>query len=198
MNPSRHVPQTNPAGQPGQTAPSAASVPVQELIASLCATVPDYPKPGIVFKDLTPVFADGGALKAMVDALVEPFRGKFDAVAGVEARGFLLAAAAAYATGTGVVTVRKAGKLPREVVSEDYSLEYGTATLELHSADLVPGTRVLILDDVLATGGTLGAAARLFERCGVEVAGVGVVMELAELNGRDALAGHRVHSLLGL
>jgi len=195
VNPSRREPQANPAEHPQQT---ATSVPVQELIASLCATVPDYPKPGIVFKDLTPVFADGVALKAMVDALVEPFRGQFDAVAGVEARGFLLAAAAAYATDTGVVTVRKAGKLPREVVSEDYSLEYGTATLELHSADLAPGTRVLILDDVLATGGTLGAAARLFARCGVEVAGVGVVMELGELKGRDALDGHRVHSLLSL
>ena len=95
-----------------------------------------------------------------------PFKGQFDAVAGVEARGFLLAAAAAYATGTGVITVRKAGKLPREVVSEDYALEYGSATLELHTTDLAPGSRVLILDDVLATGGTLGAAARLFERCG--------------------------------
>ncbi len=172
--------------------------PVAELISRLCATVPDYPQPGIVFKDLTPVFADGAALKAVVDALVEPFRGRFDAVAGVEARGFLLAAAAAYATDTGVITVRKAGKLPREVVSEDYSLEYGTATLELHTGDLPPGARVLILDDVLATGGTLGAAARLFERCGVEVAGVGVVMELGGLKGRDALGGHRVHSLLDL
>ena len=174
------------------------ATPVGELITSLCATVPDYPKPGIVFKDLTPVFADGAALKAVVDALVEPFRGQFDAVAGVEARGFLLAAAAAYATDTGVVTVRKAGKLPRAVVSEDYSLEYGTATLELHTDDVAPGTRVLILDDVLATGGTLGAAARLFARCGVEVAGVGVVMELGDLDGRASLAGHRVHSLLNL
>jgi len=174
------------------------AVPVDQLITSLCATVPDYPKPGIVFKDLTPVFADGTALKAVVDALVLPFHGQFDAVAGVEARGFLLAAAAAYATGTGVVTVRKAGKLPRAVVSEDYSLEYGTATLELHSSDLAPGTRVLILDDVLATGGTLGAAARLFERCDVEVAGIGVVMELGGLNGRAALDGHRIHSLLDL
>ncbi len=134
---------------------SETTAPVDKLISSLCATIPDYPKPGIVFKDLTPVFADGAALKAVVDALVEPFKGQFDAVAGVEARGFLLAAAAAYATGTGVITVRKAGKLPREVVSEDYALEYGSATLELHTTDLAPGSRVLILDDVLATGGTL-------------------------------------------
>lgn len=171
---------------------------VDGLVNSLCATIPDYPKPGISFKDLTPVFADGAALKAVVDALVEPFKGQFDAVAGVEARGFLLAAAAAYATGTGVITVRKAGKLPREVVSEDYSLEYGTATLELHTTDLPAGSRVLILDDVLATGGTLGAAVRLFERCGVQVAGVGVVLELEGLLGREALAGHHVSSLLRL
>jgi adenine phosphoribosyltransferase len=195
VNPSE--PQAKVTSPTGAT-PSGAALPVDELITSLCATVLDYPKPGVVFKDLTPVFADGGAFKAVVDALVAPFRGSFDAVAGVEARGFLLAAAAAYATGTGVVTVRKAGKLPREVISEDYTLEYGHATLELHSSDLAPGTRVLILDDVLATGGTLGATARLFERCGVEVSGVGVVMEIGELNGRAALGGYRIHSLLNL
>jgi adenine phosphoribosyltransferase len=172
--------------------------PVDQLISSLCATIPDYPKPGISFKDLTPVFADGAALAAVVNALIEPFEGQFDAIAGVEARGFLLAAAAAYAAGTGVITVRKAGKLPRAVVSEDYALEYGTATLELHTTDLAPGSRVLILDDVLATGGTLGAAARLFERCGIHVAGVGVVMELDDLGGRAALASHNVRSLLRL
>ena len=172
------------------------ATPVDELVSSLCATIPDYPKPGISFKDLTPVFADGPAFKAVIEALVSPFEGQFDAVAGVEARGFLLAAAAAYATGTGVVTVRKAGKLPREVVAEDYALEYGTATLELHTTDLAPGSRVLILDDVLATGGTLGAAVRLFERCGIHVAGAGVVLELEDLPGRAALAGQQVLSLL--
>lgn len=171
---------------------------MDELITSLCITVPDYPKPGISFKDLTPVFANPTAFRSVVESLVEPFRGQFDAVAGVEARGFLLAAAAAYATNTGVVTVRKAGKLPRAVFAEDYALEYGTATLELHTSDLPAGSRVLILDDVLATGGTLGAATRLFERCGIHVAGVGVVMELGELRGRSALTGHRVRSLLRL
>ena len=181
-----------------EPAPARRSIPVDELITGLCATVPDYPKPGISFKDLTPVFANPAAFHAVVDSLVEPFRGQFDVVAGVEARGFLLAAAAAYATNTGVITVRKAGKLPRAVFAEDYALEYGTATLELHTSDLPAGSRVLILDDVLATGGTLGAAARLFERCGVHVAGVGVVMELGELRGRSALTGHRVRSLLRL
>ncbi len=176
--------------------PTRPATTVGELISSLCATIADYPKPGVSFKDLTPVFADAAALKAVVDALIEPFKGEFDAVAGVEARGFLLASAAAYAAGTGVITVRKAGKLPREVVAEDYTLEYGTATLELHTTDLAPGSRVLILDDVLATGGTLGATVRLFERCGVHVAGVGAVLEIDALNGRAALPGYEIHTLL--
>ncbi|MEN2745928.1 adenine phosphoribosyltransferase [Sinomonas halotolerans] len=165
------------------------------MLDRLCATVPDYPQPGVSFKDLTPVFADAGALRAVVDAVIEPFAGTFDLVAGVEARGFLLAGAAAYATGTGMLTVRKAGKLPRTVYAEDYALEYGTATLEVHTTDIPAGARVLILDDVLATGGTVGAAARLVERCGARVAGVGVVLELEGLGGRGALAGRHVHSL---
>ena len=169
---------------------------VSAVIEQLCATVPDYPSPGIVFKDLTPVFADGPALKQVVDAIVNSFAGKFDAVAGVEARGFLLAAAAAYATGSGVITIRKAGKLPREVYSESYALEYGEATLELHQEDVPAGTRVLILDDVLATGGTLGAAAALLERTGAVVAGVGVVLEIDALPGRANLAPYNVVSLL--
>ncbi|NYE93821.1 adenine phosphoribosyltransferase [Psychromicrobium silvestre] len=171
---------------------------IEELILRLCATVPDYPKPGIVFRDLTPVFADGPALRAIVNALVEPFAGQFDAVAGIEARGFLLAAAAAYATGTGVVTVRKAGKLPRPVFTEKYELEYGESALELHQDDLQAGSRVLVLDDVLATGGTLAAASRLFAQAQVHIVGYGVVLELSELHGRSALPGHRVRSLLRL
>lgn len=174
--------------------PAAESV--QALINRLMETVPDYPQHGISFKDLTPVFADGPALRAVVDALVAPFEGQFDAVAGVEARGFLLAAAAGYATGKGVITVRKAGKLPREVYREDYALEYGTAALELHKEDISAGCRVLILDDVLATGGTLGAVARLFERAGVHVAGFGVVLELEQLGGRSNLADNHICSLL--
>ncbi len=166
------------------------------MVERLCATVVDYPQGGIVFKDLTPVFADGAALKQVVDAIVGPFAGQFDAVAGVEARGFLLAAAAAYATGTGVITIRKAGKLPRAVYSESYALEYGEATLELHRDDVPAGTRVLILDDVLATGGTLGAAAALLERTGAVVAGIGVVLEIDALPGRANLAGRDIESLL--
>lgn len=169
---------------------------VSAVIERLCATVEDYPQEGIVFKDLTPVFADGAALKQVVDAIVNSCAGQFDAVAGVEARGFLLAAAAAYATGTGVITIRKAGKLPREVYSESYALEYGEATLELHREDVPAGTRVLILDDVLATGGTLGAAAALLERTGAVVAGIGVVLEIDALPGRANLDGMEVVSLL--
>ncbi|RAN69417.1 adenine phosphoribosyltransferase [Bacillus sp. SRB_336] len=170
--------------------------PVSAVVERLCATVPDYPEIGIVFKDLTPVFADGAALRQVVDSIVGAYAGKFDAVAGVEARGFLLAAAAAYATGTGVITIRKAGKLPRPVFAENYALEYGRATLELHRDDIPSGTRVLILDDVLATGGTLGAAAALLERAGAVVAGVGVVLEIDALAGRTNLPGREVVSLL--
>ncbi len=182
---------------PSESNPETADNPhVSAVVERLCATVPDYPEPGIVFKDLTPVFADGPALKLVVDSIVAKFAGKFDAVAGVEARGFLLAAAAAYATGTGVITIRKAGKLPRDVYAESYALEYGEATLELHQEDVPAGTRVLILDDVLATGGTLGAAATLLERTGAVVAGIGVVLEIDALPGRENLSGREIVSLL--
>ena len=182
-----------PADRSDSAGPARASV--EDILDRLCATVPDYPKPGITFKELTPAFADAEGLRAIVDAIVAPFAGQFDLVAGIEARGFLLAAAAAYATGTGVLTVRKAGKLPRETFFEEYALEYGTAALDVHTTDIRRGARVLVLDDVLATGGTVGAAVRLVNRCGGEVIGVGVVLELEGLGGRAALAGQRVHSL---
>ncbi|MCC9206528.1 adenine phosphoribosyltransferase [Arthrobacter sp. zg-Y769] len=169
---------------------------IEQTIERLGAVIPDYPKPGIVFRDLTPVFADGPALRRVVDALIAPFAGQFDFVAGVEARGFLLAAAAAYASGKGVITVRKPGKLPREVFSESYSMEYGDSTLELHRDDMPVGSRVLILDDVLATGGTLGAAARLIRKAGAEVAGFGVVLELGDLDGRNRLGDTPVTALI--
>ena len=184
-------------------------VPVDELIASIAVDVPDFPEPGVVFRDLTPVFADAGAFRRMVDALTEPADVDprvaavgaadggpgFDVVAGVEARGFLLAAAVALDAGTGVVPVRKAGKLPRERVSAEYTLEYGTATLELHTDSIRPGQRVLLVDDVLATGGTLEAAITLVERLGGIVTAVSVVIELAALGGRQRIAPHPVHAL---
>ena len=170
----------------------------RDLVGGLLASIPDFPRPGILFRDLTPVFADAVAFKALIDDLVGHFRGTFDAVAGVEARGFLLAAAAAYATGTSLLVIRKSGKLPGDVLTEHYDLEYGADALELQPRRHSPAARVLILDDVLATGGTLIAAARLVERAGYTVSGLGVVLELTDLGGRAQLAGHQVHSILRL
>jgi adenine phosphoribosyltransferase len=165
------------------------------LVEENTAIIEDFPKPGITFRDLTPVFADGPSLRAVTDALVAPFAGRIDAVAGVEARGFLLAAASAYALDLGVLVIRKPGKLPREVISESYDLEYGSTSLEVQPGDFPPGTRILLLDDVLATGGTLAAATRLIERAGWVVAGVSVVLELEELNGRANLEGRDIRSI---
>jgi adenine phosphoribosyltransferase len=159
--------------------------------------VPDFPKPGIVFKDLMPLFADGAAFRRVIDGIVEHHgRDSFDVVAGVEARGFVVAAAIAYATGTGVIPIRKAGKLPRKALSASYELEYGEATLEVHEDAFIAGQRVLVVDDVLATGGTAGAALELVERAGGEVAGFTVLMELAFLKGRERLSPRTVHALL--
>ncbi|MEI5584137.1 MULTISPECIES: adenine phosphoribosyltransferase [unclassified Agromyces] len=170
---------------------------VRELVESKLATIPDFPEPGVVFRDLTPVFADGPAFHALAEALTAPFAGRFDDLAGVEARGFLLAGAASALCGAGVLPVRKAGKLPRAVLREEYDLEYGTAALEVHEGELPPGSRVLIVDDVLATGGTVGAAARLVERAGWTVAGISVAIELEGLGGRAALGDrYPVHSIL--
>lgn len=159
---------------------------------------PDFPHEGILFRDLTPVFADGPSLHAVVDEMVEPFVGLFDVVAGLEARGFILAAAAARATGAGVLPIRKAGKLPGSVLSESYRLEYGDATFEL-SADVLPlGTRVLVMDDVLATGGTVAASLALIESAGWVPVGVSVVLELGDLRGRDRIGDRAIHSVLEL
>ena len=162
---------------------------------SLIASIPDYPQPGILFRDITPLLADAEALRATTEALVEPFAGSFDVVAGIEARGFILAGAAAIAAGVGFVPIRKAGKLPRPAASVDYALEYGSATVEMHD-DLPAGTRILLIDDVLATGGTLRAAVRLFERAGAEVAGALVLIELPALDGRRHLTDVPLTALL--
>jgi len=165
----------------------AASETAAAALDRLTAVIPDFPSPGIVFRDLTPVFADAAALRLVIDELIAPFAGTFDVVAGVEARGFVLAAAAAVIADTGVVMIRKAGKLPRETVSREYALEYGTAILELHTDELPPGTRVLLVDDVLATGGTLEASLGLLGDAGLVAAGVSVVLELEALNGRPRI-----------
>lgn len=150
---------------------------------SLIRTIPDYPEPGVLFRDITPLLADASALRTVIHALIAPFDGDFDVVAGVEARGFLLAGAAAMEAGAGLVPIRKAGKLPRPAASVDYALEYGTATIEAHD-DITDGTRVLLVDDVLATGGTLAAARTLVEHLGGVVVGTAVLMELQALGGR--------------
>lgn len=166
-------------------------------LASLVQDVPDYPQPGIVFKDLTPLLADPGGLRAVVDAIVARHpAGTVDVVAGIEARGFLLAAPVALALGVGVVPVRKGGKLPREVHEASYDLEYGSSTLAVHQDAFAPGQRVLVVDDVLATGGTAAAALHLVERCGAVPVGVAVVLELGFLEGRRALPGVDVQCLL--
>nr|WP_307798271.1 adenine phosphoribosyltransferase [Actinoplanes flavus] len=167
------------------------------LVAGGAVDVRDFPKPGIVFKDLMPFFGDGPRFRRVVDGIVTHYgAGSFDVVAGVEARGFVVAAAIAYATGVGVVPVRKAGKLPRPGFSASYALEYGEATLEVSEDAFVAGQRVLVVDDVLATGGTAAATMDLVERAGGVLTGFTVLMELAFLNGRDRLSPRKVHALL--
>lgn len=184
---------TGASGAIDATTSAAATAPVALGRAlDLIAAIPDYPEPGVVFRDLTPLFADGDAFAVVVDALIEPFAGRFDAVAGLEARGFLLAGAVAMRTGTGLVPIRKQGKLPRPTESQSYDLEYGSATIEAHRGDLAAGSRVLLVDDVLATGGTLGASLRVAGRLGWDVVGAAVVLELDALGGRrvvDAVDG---------
>jgi len=167
-------------------------------LRALTHEIPDFPEPGVVFRDLTPVFADGAALAAVADALAAPFAASYDVVAGVEARGFALAAATAARSGHGILLIRKAGKLPRERITENYALEYGTASLEVHVDQLPHAARVLLVDDVLATGGTLAAAQRLIDRAGWQLAGTSVALELAALGGRAALASRDVHAVLTL
>jgi adenine phosphoribosyltransferase len=165
------------------------------LVADHVIDVPGFPQEGVVFKDLSPLFADGQAMRALVDGIVAAVP-PFDQVAGIEARGFLLAGALGYATGAGVVPIRKAGKLPRTTLSAAYALEYGEATLEVH-VDAVPaGDRVLVVDDVLATGGTAEAAIDLVERAGGQVIGSVVLLELAFLQGRSRLAPRPLTALL--
>ena len=162
----------------------------------LIRTIPDFPSAGVQFQDLTPVLVDGDALASVADALVAPFEGAFDVIAGIEARGFALAAASAARHGCGVMLVRKAGKLPGGTIAQDYELEYGTATLEVHLDQVPASSRILIIDDVLATGGTVHAAAVLAERAGWHVAGISVVLELEALGGRARLGQQEVVSLL--
>jgi len=164
-------------------------VTVTELLRSRIVDVLDFPTPGIVFKDISPLLADHEAFAAAIDAVVATHRDdRIDKVVGIEARGFLLAAPAAYRLGAGFVPVRKPGKLPGPTRETSYDLEYGSNVLQVHLDALAPGERVLVVDDVLATGGTAAAAGRLVEQAGAELVGVSVLLELTALGGRDLLA----------
>ncbi|WP_251150896.1 adenine phosphoribosyltransferase [Cellulosimicrobium sp. Marseille-Q4280] len=168
-------------------------------VLELVRSVPDYPGPGITFRDITGLLADGDAFRHVIEALghvVDAVDGGIDLVAGLEARGFLLGAPLATHLGVGFVPLRKAGKLPPPTDAVTYDLEYGTATIELRAGTLRPGARVLVVDDVLATGGTAAAGAELVERAGGVVVGLAFLMELDGLGGRDRLAGRGVTTLL--
>ena len=170
---------------------------ISELRA-LVRDVPNFPQAGIDFKDITPLLADGTAFSRMIDLIVGHYgQGSVDLVVGIEARGFILASPVAYHFGAGFVPVRKSGKLPWHVESESYALEYGSATLEIHKDAIARGQRVLIVDDVLATGGTAEAAAVLVERLGGVVSGIACLMELTALEGRDRIDRYDFFSLIG-
>jgi adenine phosphoribosyltransferase len=174
---------------------SAADADLASLILTHIRDVPDYPKPGILFKDITPLLADAAAFRAVIDGLAGTF-GSVDKVVGIEARGFILAAPVACRLGAGFVPVRKKGKLPSATHTEEYDLEYGSAVLEVHQDAFAPGDRVLVVDDVLATGGTAAATARLVTRGGAKVAGLAFLMELSFLSGRDKLPDLEARSLI--
>jgi adenine phosphoribosyltransferase len=168
-----------------------------EDLKKLIREIPDFPKPGILFYDITTLLKDKCGFRAVIDGLKYHYReAQVDIVLGIEARGFIFAPALAYALGSGFVPVRKPKKLPAECVSVRYELEYGTDSLEMHKDAVTNGTRVLIVDDLLATGGTAAAAARMVEEAGGTVAGLGFVVELTFLKGRARLPGHDVFSLL--
>jgi adenine phosphoribosyltransferase len=165
--------------------------------ANLIRNVPDFPIPGVQFKDITPLLGDGPAFQALIDHLAARYHDtRIDVVAGVESRGFIFSAPLAYRLGAGLVPIRKPGKLPAETVAAEYSLEYGTNTLQIHRDAIQPGARVLLVDDLLATGGTIGAAAELINQLGGEIVELAFVIELTFLHGRDGLGNYPVYSIM--
>ena len=166
------------------------------LVESHLREVEDFPAPGVLFRDITPLIADPAAFKVLIDTIADRYRGTIDAVAGLESRGFILAAPLAVDLGVGMLTVRKAGRLPGPVVGVDYDLEYGSARMELQPFTVVDGQRVLVIDDVLATGGTASAAFELIERSGGRPTELCVLIELEGFGGRERLAGRRGDAVL--
>lgn len=170
---------------------------MHDSLKSLIRDIPDFPKPGILFRDITPLLADPPGLALAIELLANPFRGKrIDLVVGAESRGFIFGTAVACCLSAGFALVRKPGKLPHKKVSMSYDLEYGTDTLEMHADSIVAGQRVLIVDDVLATGGTMKACCDMVKQLGGELVGVAVLIELEALNGRSKIPGIGVHSVL--
>lgn len=168
-----------------------------DSLKALIREVPDFPKPGIQFYDITTLLKDPGGFKRVIDSLAEQYKSTpIDLVLGIEARGFIIAPAVAYALGYGFIPVRKAKKLPAERARIEYALEYGTDVLEIHKDAISPGQRVLIIDDVLATGGTAAAVAKLVETLQGKVVGLGFILELDFLKGREKLTGYDVNSLV--
>ena len=169
-----------------------------KAIRDLVRDIPDFPKPGILFKDITPLLADSASFKSVIDTLKERYADKkIDAVAGIEARGFVFAAAVGYALGAGVVMIRKPGKLPYKTFKQTYSLEYGEDAIEIHQDGFQPGQNIILIDDVLATGGTMAAATSLIQNnFKVNLVEVAFILELDFLNGREKLKGLPIHSML--
>jgi adenine phosphoribosyltransferase len=173
------------------------SLPSLSELEHAIRTIPDFPKPGIQFKDITPVLADPRLFAGSIDLLTASFRpGMVDAVVGIDARGFIFAAAAALKLGAGFVPIRKKGKLPFQTIEQDYALEYGTATIAVHVDALKPGSRVLLIDDLLATGGTAAAAAALVQRLGARILEISFLIELGFLHGRQKVKDYPVRSLV--
>ena len=168
---------------------------IATLVRSNMLEIPDFPEPGVLFRDITELFANGPAFKELVELIGARYAGRIDAVAGLESRGFILGAPE---LGLGMLTIRKAGKLPGHVIGVDYELEYGTARMEMHPESVHEGQRVLIIDDVLATGGTANAAVKLLRQCGASVEAVAVLLELDALGGRSVLTDVTVESALHL
>ncbi|MBE6481832.1 MAG: adenine phosphoribosyltransferase [Actinomyces ruminicola] len=167
-----------------------------QLVLDNLREIPDFPEPGVLFRDITPLLSNGEAFANLIDGLAAHYRGHIDAVAGLESRGFILAAPLAVHLGIGMVTVRKAGKLPGPVLGVDYALEYGTARMELRPETVREGSRVLVIDDVLATGGTAAASISLLEQAGARVEAICMLLELAGLGGREKLAGRSIDSVV--